>query len=137
MKQFNHVIIGIGALLSVGASPAYAHHSYTSFDPKFLTISGTVKEYQFTNPHIWIQIVVNNPDGTATEWGLESGSTVSMKRAGMNSRLLKTGDRITATIHPKRDGRKEGSLTELVLPDGRVIKTGDLVTLGAGAPPKE
>lgn len=132
MRSLKPAVIGIAAALSVmGGTVAYAHHSYTSFDPRFLTLTGTVKSYEYTSPHIWIQVLVKNPNGSVTEWGFESGSPASMRPSGVTARLLKTGDKITATIHPKRSGALEGSLVKIVLPDGRTINTGDLVTLGA------
>lgn len=135
MKKIK-VICGwpIGLLIATGGTIADAHHSYTSFAPQFLTLTGTVKSYEYTSPHIWTQILVKNVDGSTTEWGLETGSPASMRPMGITSRLLKVGDKVTATIHPKRDGSKAGSLVKLVVPDGRTINAGDLVTLGARAP---
>lgn len=135
MSRFNKRALGAGlSILMLGSGVASAHHSYTSFDARFLTLTGTVKSYQYTSPHIWTQILVKNPNGSVTEWGLETGSPASMRPMGITPRLLKVGDKVTATIHPKRDGSLAGSLVKLVVPGGRTLNTGDLVTLGAKAP---
>lgn len=127
------IAAGAAAVIGTGAA---AHHSYTSFDPRFLTLTGTVKSYEYTSPHIWVQLLVKGPNGAVTEWGIESGSPASMRPMGLTSRLLKAGDRVTAVIHPKRNGAKEGSLVKLTLPNGRTVNTGDLVTLGNQKPPQ-
>jgi hypothetical protein len=101
-----------------------------------MTLQGTVKDYQYTSPHIWIQVLVTGADGMPVEWGFETGSPASMKSAGWTPKLLQPGDKITAVFHPKRDGTKEGSIVELDLPNGKSLKIRDLVLLQPGnAPP--
>src|SRR5262245_6596043 len=103
------------------ASSASAHHSFAPFDrTKEVTLTGAVKELQWTSPHAWIQIIVKDDQGRETEWGVECGSANMMARTGWKRSTLKPGDAVVATVNPMRDGRPNGSLVEVKLADGTV-----------------
>jgi hypothetical protein len=75
---------------------------------KVIQIKGTVKELQWTNPHIWIQIHVEKPDGTREEWSIEGGGPNSLSRQGWRPTTFKPGDVVTLRINPMRDGSNAG-----------------------------
>jgi len=111
--------------------PTSAHHSFAMFDSaKETTLQGTVKEFQWTNPHAWVQLLVSGPDGKPVEWSIECASPNALKRQGWRGTSIKTGDRITAIIHPLKSGETGGSLVVLTLPDGTQLGR-------RGPPPKE
>ena len=119
--------LGITAALVLSATAASAHHSFAMFDlGKDVTVDAVIKEVQFTNPHVWLQILVKDDKGTETEWSIESGAPSMMLRNGWKPSTLKAGDKVTLTLHPLRDGKSGGSLVKVIVPDGR--------TLGPGAP---
>jgi len=101
------------ALLAAGspllvAQPVLAHHSAAMFDDsKVIELRGTVKELQWANPHIWIQVVVDQ-DGKKTEWSLEGGSPNSLSRNGWRSTTFKPGDVVTIRFNPMKDGSAAG-----------------------------
>jgi hypothetical protein len=96
---------------ALAAGPALAHHSFSLFnEQKTLTLEGTVKEFQWTNPHAWVQVVVKNSIGKEEEWSIEGASANAMARQGWSSKALKPGDHITVVIHPLKDGTNGGSL---------------------------
>ena len=110
------------------SSLAFAHHSYSQWSPELATVKGTVKEFQWTNPHIWILVMVPGADGQLTEWGFESAAPGMLHRNGSwKASSIKAGDKVTLTYHPKKDGSKLGSLVQVVLPDQSVLKVLDLV----------
>jgi len=116
--------LAVALLATTGA--AYAHHSFAVFDrAKKVTLTGTVKEFQWTNPHTWIQVVIADDKGNPTEWGIECGSPNMMARTGWKKTTLKAGDRVTAIVNPLLDGRPNGSLVAITLPDGTVLGPGD------------
>ena len=122
--------IGIVALASclaaAAASPAVAHHSFAMFDKsKQLTLLGTVKAFQFTNPHSWIELLVTTPAGGEEEWTIEALSPNVLVRSGWKRNSLEPGQKVTVSIYPMRDGSHGGNLISVILPDG--------VTLGGGA----
>ena len=117
----------VTATLALSCSVASAHHSFAMFDlGKDLTVEAVVKEVQFTNPHVWLQILVMDEKGVETEWSIESGAPGMMLRNGWKPSTLKAGDKVTLTMHPLRNGNPGGSLVRVKVPDGR--------TLGPGAP---
>ena len=107
MKR-SHVLIALAVALGTG--PAFAHHSFAMFDAqKQVTLSGTVREFQWTNPHSWLQVQV--PQGAASvEYSIELGSPNSMSRRGWRRTTFKPGDKVTVVINPMRDGSSGGAL---------------------------
>jgi hypothetical protein len=98
----------IAAALTI-AAPAVAHHSAAMFDDsKVLELKGTVKELQWANPHIWLQVIVDDK-GKKTEWSLEGGSPNSLSRQGWRSTTFKPGDAVTVRLNPMKDGTPAGS----------------------------
>lgn len=96
------------ALLLAAAAGASAHHSAAMFDDaKVVELTGTVKELQWTNPHIWLQVVVDK-DGTKTEWSLEGGSPNTLSRRGWRATTFKPGDRVMVRLNPMKDGSPAG-----------------------------
>lgn len=81
-----------------------AHHSGAMFDDKkSVTLEGTVRQFQWTNPHCWIQLTVAAPSGPV-EWSIEMGAPSQLFQAGWRPSTLKFGDKIRLTVHPARDG---------------------------------
>ena len=92
--------------LAVAALPAMAHHSGAMFDnQKEVTLTGVVKEFQYTNPHSWLLVDVKGPDGKVTTWGFEAEGPSSLTRAGIRLKDFTPGTVITITGHPMKDGR--------------------------------
>jgi uncharacterized protein DUF6152 len=91
-------------LLLTVAMTTSAHHSNAMFDSqKTVTLTGTVKEFRWTNPHCWIQLLVPK-NGVNEEWSVEMGSTTQLFRSGWRPRTIKEGDKLEVVVHPLRDG---------------------------------
>jgi len=104
------------------AAPAVAHHSSAMFDAaKTVTVTGDVKQYQFVQPHTWIDLVAKDASGKETVWSIEGGATGQMRNIGLPASALKPGDHITITAHPLRDGRPAGAFISIVMPDGKTL----------------
>ncbi len=113
----------IAVLLAVMAAwaplPAPAHHSFSMFDrERTIIIEGEVREFQWTNPHSWIQLVVTDETGKQTEWSLEGGSPGILSRNGWKRTSLKAGEKIKVEIYPLKDGTPGGSFIEITKADG-------------------
>ncbi len=123
MKRFQPIfahLLLLPALLSPHS--VGAHHSGAMFDrSKTVTLAGTIKEYQFTNPHVWIEVMVPAKKGGAVQWSIEGESPALMSRLGLKPGALKAGDKVTVKTHPLRDGRSGGSFVSIELADGKVI----------------
>jgi hypothetical protein len=125
----------VAAAMAVLATPAFAHHSGAMFDPtKTITLEGTVKEFQYTNPHSWLEVMVTGPDGKSVEWGFEAEGPSTLLRAGIKAKSFVPGEKITVVGHPMRDGRPAGSLMSVTKADGTVLSPRGAPPAG-GAPP--
>jgi len=114
-------IIALASTMGLAALPALAHHSGAMFDSnKTVTLSGTVKEFQYTNPHAWLVVLVPDPNaaGKVITWAFEMGELSSLTRAGIHKQDFAPGTKVTVTAHPMKDGRTAGSFTKAVRADG-------------------
>jgi uncharacterized protein DUF6152 len=108
-----------GAMVLISA-PAFAHHSAVMFDEnKEITVKGTVKEFQYTNPHSWLLVDVKNADGTVTTWGFEAEGPSTLTRAGIRKSDFAPGTELSITGHPMRDGRPAASWIKATRGDGK------------------
>jgi hypothetical protein len=114
----------MGVVLLMSLNAAIAHHSAAMFDhSKTITLSGTVKNFQFTNPHSWLIVVVTGADGKPVEWGFEAEGPSTLLHAGILPRSFRPGDKVTVTGNPMRDGRPAGALISVVAADGSIYRT--------------
>ncbi|HJR68794.1 MAG TPA: DUF6152 family protein [Gammaproteobacteria bacterium] len=102
---------------------ADAHHSPAMFDfSKQLTLTGTVRLFQWTNPHSYIQLVVKPDDGPEQEWSLEMGTNAYLYNLGWRPSTVKAGDTLTVTVVPLRTGKTgAGLLVEAKTADGKTL----------------
>ena len=115
------------ATLLVAAALAHAHHSFAMFDmSKSANWKGTVKEVQWTNPHVWIELTLT-VDGKPVNWSFEGAAIPVLKSAGWLKDTVKAGDTVTIYGHPYKDGRAGGSFDYAILADGRKVGRGDNV----------
>jgi hypothetical protein len=104
------------------APPLHAHHSPAMFDgSRQLTLMGTVREFQWTNPHSYIQLVVKPDDGAEQEWSLEMGANVYLYNLGWRPSTVKPGDTLTVTVIPMRNGKPGGLLVQATTADGKSL----------------
>ena len=102
--------------------PASAHHSYAMFDgSKTDTLEGTVKAFEWINPHAWIHIAVVNAQGAPEEWAFEMASIGQLAARGWARDTVKPGDHVSITYHPMRDGSHGGSQLAVKLANGTVM----------------
>jgi hypothetical protein len=101
---------------------AYAHHSFAMFDQsQQVTLKGTVREFQWTNPHAWIHLDVPGASGVKETWQVELNSPNNLKRQGWKSSSIKPGDQVTLVLNPLKDGSKGGLFVSITLADGTVL----------------
>ncbi|MDH4107221.1 MAG: DUF6152 family protein [Gammaproteobacteria bacterium] len=97
------------ALLLGCALPAHSHHSSAMFDKDVVReVHAVVKEFQWTNPHVWIQILIENESGDTEEWSIEGGGPNTLFRSGWRRDSFRPGDEIDIRFNPMRDGSAAG-----------------------------
>lgn len=122
----------LATLTALGVTTvAWTHHSTAGFNYyKDLTLTGSVKEFKWTYPHMFLDVTVPDESGQAKLWSIEVGTPNLNVRHGWKKNDIKPGDKVTMVIHPMRDESKnEGTLVHVTLPDGRVLRApgGDIV----------
>lgn len=112
------VLTGVALL----TNPALAHHSNSAFDgDKVVVLKGTVTEWKWSNPHVWIHLSVDDEKGGKADWAIEGRTPGQLLRAGWSKSSLKPGDVITVDFSPAKDGSRMGLLTRVRLADGSVL----------------
>ena len=111
------ILAGVAASL---AAPALAHHSFAMFDrEKAVEIAGIVKEYEWTNPHVWIHLLAPDASGKPVEWGFEMQAIAQDMAGGWRPDSVKPGDKVSIDFHPLKDGSRGGQLVAATLADGK------------------
>lgn len=114
--------------LCLGGGAAFAHHSFAMFDAeKTVKLDGTVKQFLWTNPHSWIVMMVKNAQGAEEQWAIEMGGPAGLARDGWRSNTLTPGMKVSALVHPLRDGTRGGQFMIITLPDGSTKGTANAV----------
>ena len=112
------------AALSALCVPAAAHHSFAMFDQKkIVTLEGTVHQFQWTNPHAFIELDVSTR-GRTQRWSIELNSPNNLTRQGWRRSSLKAGDEVTVRIAPLRNGNPGGLFLDVRKADGTVLDSG-------------
>ncbi len=110
------------AIALVHAGAAYAHHSGAMFEPqRVVTLTGTVRVFQWNNPHCYIQLLVRNDQGVTEEWSIEMVAPMHLVGRGVKKGTSKAGDRLTIKIHPLRNGDKGGEFVEATTAAGKPL----------------
>ena len=116
--------LAVVLLAAAMAAPIQAHHSFAAFDmTKTLTMVGTLKEFQWTNPHTWLIVTAPNAAGTMLEYRFEGVPPAILIRGGWTEDTLQVGDRISIDFHPFKDGAPGGSYIAVTLPNGKRLGT--------------
>lgn len=117
-------LFATGVLISIVGS-ASAHHSFAMFDQTRGTrIEGTVQEFQWTAPHVWLDVLVtDDAGGEPVLWGIESQSPRILFNRGWGPDTIKAGERVIVDLHPAKDGLPGGQMLRVTFSDGRVMTT--------------
>jgi Family of unknown function (DUF6152) len=108
----SRVISGL-LLAAAFAGSASAHHSFAMYDRfKTVILSGIVKEYVWTSPHVTINILSEQSGGAVATWVVEGAAPSVLARGGWTASLLKPGDKISLGMHPRKDGGAGGLLAD-------------------------
>ncbi len=104
------------------AEPLSAHHSMAGFDrTRPTTLTGTVKQFKWANPHSWIEFEFQNDKGETVIWNIEMTAPAQLIRAGWRSNTIKPGDKVTITCYPQQSGEPGGIFVSMTLANGEVL----------------
>lgn len=127
MTAIASAVVGLGAVLGGAALlsvPAASHHSFAMFNQReIMTLEGTVTQFQWTNPHAFIELQVRQGSANRS-WSIELNSPNNLTRQGWRRNSLRSGDRVTLRMNPLRDGATGGLFLDLRKADGTVLDSG-------------
>jgi len=110
------------AALAIPAVPALAHHSNSAYQvDEIITLTGTVKEWRWSNPHTWLYMTVEGEDGREQEWAVEGRAPGILGRAGWDREILRPGETVTVHASPAKDGSLVGIIARVTKADGTIL----------------
>ena len=113
------VVLATGMLLP---SPVASHHSNVAYEvTKVITITGVVKSFEWSNPHTWLTVVVDDGKGGKVEWACEGRAPGILARAGWTKTILKAGETVTVDMSPRKDGTKVSIIARVTKADGSIL----------------
>ncbi len=122
MKPMPFAVVAIAVSLLLVQGPIFAHHSDAPYDlTSEITLTGTVTEFQYTNPHVQILFDVTDEQGNVSKWNSICSSPNHLRRLGWSQDSLKPGDQITISGHPAKDGSNIMTTRKVVLKDKELI----------------
>ena len=117
-----HMAVLVSTLVLALSGPALAHHAFAMFDTnREVLLDGTVKDFQWTNPHTWVQLLVKDSSGKEVEWSIEGSSPNNLSRFGWTRNSLKTGDHVQAVVHPMKDGQVGSASLVKITVNGQTV----------------
>ncbi len=127
----------LATMAAVFAGTALAHHSYAMYEKRMIKLEGTIKDFQWTNPHIFLQVMAPDEKGEIIEWSFEGGGPGQLARAGWKFNSLKAGDKVEIGYAPLRDGSHAGGLIFVQVKGGARFDGGPLASLDLERAPAE
>jgi hypothetical protein len=125
-RNLSRPVLAVSWLVALASAAAVqAHHSFAMFDHDHqIKLTGTVQRFQWTNPHVYIEMDAPDASGAVKHYTIECASPGILDRVGWKFNMIKAGDKITTIIAPLRTGEPGGLLKQVTLPDGRKFSNG-------------
>src|SRR5262245_40373223 len=116
------IVIWTAAAVLLSAVPAMSHHSNSAYQvDQIITLTGTVKEWKWSNPHTWLYMIVDDPKAGKVEWAVEGRAPGVLGRIGWDRTVLKPGEKVTVHASPAKDGSKVGIIARVTKADGTIL----------------
>ena len=113
------VVVGVFAV----SAPLFAHHGTASFDTgKSLTLTGTVTEYIWSNPHVIVKMDVKDASGNVVHWVLEAWNPVTQTGKGWTKNSFKPGDEVVGQITPAKNDIPIGEFRGRIVVNGKDLQ---------------
>jgi hypothetical protein len=114
-------ILAMVTFLLSASIPLFAHHGTAAFTNDKVTLKGTVTEWFWSNPHCLLRFDVKDDRGEVTHWIGETQNPVTMVNGGWSKAAIKTGDEVTVTLNPVKNGQTLGRIVTVLLPSGKTL----------------
>jgi Family of unknown function (DUF6152) len=116
-------LITIFLVILTVSVPLFAHHGAAAYDTtKKITVKGTVTDWFWANPHCFLKFDAKDDKGNVVHWATEASNPSDMVNLGWSKQSFKSGDEVTVTFMPVKNGQSVGRLEQVVLADGKILK---------------
>ena len=106
-----------------GVRPSTAHHSHAMFDMTLeKTVTGTVTNFSYRNPHVYLYLDVKGEAGAVEKWAVEMSNIENMRSRGILQSTFRAGDVVTVKLNPLKNGRSGGNYTAVTAADGKTYQ---------------
>jgi len=123
MSNTRIIPIAIIVMVVCALVPVTAHHSHSMFDmTREVSITGTVTNFSYRNPHVFLNVDVKNEKGEIVSWAVEMSNITNMQSRGIYLSTFKPGDTVTVKVNPLKDGRLGGNYTSVTAADGKTYE---------------
>ena len=123
--MFTRFSLSLAIALLTTIAPVRAHHSFAPFEDELqIVLTGTVTSFQWTNPHIYIELEAAGPSGEVANWLIECANTTILNRVGWKWNMIREGDEISIIVSPLRNGEPAALLKRVRLADGSEYSNG-------------
>jgi hypothetical protein len=113
------VVVG---LLAVSLS-LFAHHGAASYDTsKTITVTGTVTDYVWANPHVFVKVDAKDESGNMVHWNIEAWNPVTQANRGWSKNTFKPGDEVVIETRPVKNGQPIGQFAGKIEINGKQFK---------------
>ena len=103
--------------------PLFAHHGAASYDPsKTVTVTGTVTEYIWANPHVFLKLDAKDDSGNTSHWTIEAWNPVTQTSRGWTKNTFKPGDEVIVDVTPAKNNQPVGTFKGRIVINGKEFK---------------
>jgi hypothetical protein len=116
-------VIALMVCLPTLSIPLFAHHGAASYDPsKTVTVTGTVTEYIWANPHVFLKLDSKDDSGNASHWTIEAWNPVTQTSRGWSKNTFKAGDEVIVDVTPAKNNQPVGTFKGRIVINGKEFK---------------
>jgi hypothetical protein len=123
MKRCLAIAVIAATLTMTSGRRVTAHHSHAMFDMTIeSSITGTVTNFSYRNPHVYLYLDVKGADGAMEKWAVEMSNIENMRSRGIVASTFRAGDLVTVKLNPLKNGRPGGNYTSVTAADGKTYQ---------------
>jgi Family of unknown function (DUF6152) len=121
-------MVTLGVAVALACLPGLAHHGGAAYDvTKKVAVKGTVKQWNWVNPHCLLLVDATDDTGQTVHWIMETQNPLSMSNLGWSNDMMKPGDQVTVRVTPAKNGKPIGLVVDIVLPNGKKLNARNIL----------
>ena len=116
------IIVAMTGFVAISV-PLFAHHGSASYDTsKTVTVTGTVTDYIWSNPHVFLKVDAKDDSGNTLHWVIEAQNPVTQTSKGWTKNTFKPGDEVAVDVIPAKNSQPVGEFRDRIVINGKQFK---------------